>query len=378
MSAHAQKWTFRITPTRIVLMIIAAAAAAIAIWRLIVGLGPTTNLNDEWPWGLWIGFDVLCGVALAGGGYGTALIVHVLRIEKFNVIARSAMLSSMLGYIIVLIGLFLDIGQWFNFWRPFVSWGYTSVLFEVFWCVSLYTTIQVIEFGEIATERVGKKWHGFFVKIMPFLLIIGILLPTLHQSSLGGLYLIEVGKLHPLWWSPYIPLLFLMSSFFVGPAMVCIETYFSGRAFKHQVDVSILRSLARIGGVIMILYTLLKVWDFTVRGIWPYVFAGGLETNMFLLESIVGVIIPLIIIFGPWSKTRKGLLTYGVLTAVGLVLNRLNVVITGMVNYYGPGYFPAWTEITVTLGLVSGAILVYCFLVENFHIADHSEEKTAA
>lgn len=372
-------WTFRITPIRLIMIALAGLAVAIAIWRLFVGLGPTTNLNDQWPWGLWIGFDVLCGVALAGGGYGTAIIVYVLHIEKFNVIARSALLTSMLGYILVLAGLFLDIGQWFNFWRPFVSWGYHSVLFEVFWCVSLYTTIQVIEFGEIATERVAKKWHKLFKTIMPFLMIIGIILPTLHQSSLGALYLIEVGKLHPLWWSPYIPLMFLMSSFFVGPGMVAIETAIAGKAFNHSVDVKILRSLAKIGGVIMILYLALKFWDFTMRGIWPYVFAGGLESNMFLLEIILGVIIPIIIVFGPWSKTRAGLVTYGVLTGLGIVMNRLNVVITGMVNYYGPGYFPAWTEIVVTLGLVSGGILVYCFLAENFHIlGDEEEEKQVA
>lgn len=384
MSANAQQglnfkgWTFRITPIRIILILLAGLAAAIAVWRLVVGLGPTTNLTDEWPWGLWIGFDVLCGVALAGGGYGTAIIVHILHIEKFNVIARSAMLTSMLGYILVLIGLFLDIGQWFNFWRPFVSWGYHSVLFEVFWCVSMYTTIQVIEFGEIATERIAKPWHKTFKKMMPFLLIIGIILPTLHQSSLGGLYLIEVGKLHPLWWSPYIPLLFLMSSFFVGPAMICIETGLAGKAFNHQVDVKILRSLARIGGAVMILYLLLRFGDFTARGIWPYVFAGGLESNMFLLEIIGGVLIPLVIIFGPWGRTRKGLITYGILTALGIVLNRLNVVITGMVNYYGPGYIPAWTEIAVTVGLVAGGILVYCFLAENFRIIGHEEEEHAA
>jgi Ni/Fe-hydrogenase subunit HybB-like protein len=377
MSAHAQKWSFRITPARVLLMLLAGLAGAIAIWRLVVGLGPTTNLNNQWPWGLWIGFDVLCGVALAGGGYGTALIVHILHIEKFNSIGRSAMLSSLLGYLLVMAGLFLDIGQWFNFWRPFVSWGYHSVLFEVFWCVSLYTTVQILEFGEIATERVGKPFHNFFKKILPVLLIIGVILPTLHQSSLGGLYLIEVGKLHPLWWSPFIPVMFLMSSFFVGPAMVCVETALSGLAFGHKADLKVLRSLARIGGVIMVLYTALKIVDFSTRGIWPYVFAGGLESNMFLLEWVVGIIIPMIIVFGPWSKTRKGLVTYGALTAIGLIINRLNVVITGMVNYYGPGYIPAWTEIAVSVGLVAGGMLVYCFIVENFKIVDHSEKHHA-
>ncbi|MBM7854836.1 Ni/Fe-hydrogenase subunit HybB-like protein [Desulfohalotomaculum tongense] len=377
-ATNTQSWSFRLTPTRVLLFILAGMAAAIALWRLIVGLGPTTNLNDQWPWGLWIGFDVLTGVALAGGGYSTALIVHILHINKFNEIGRSAMLTSMLGYLLVMAGLFLDIGQWFNFWRPFVSWGYHSVLFEVFWCVSLYTTIQVIEFGEILTERVAKPWHKFFRKIMPFLLIVGVLLPTMHQSSLGGLYLIEVGKLHPLWWSPFIPLFFLMSSFFVGPAMVAVETSLAGRAYNHQVDLKVLRGLAKIGGTLMVIYLALKAIDFSNRDAWQYVFAGGLESNMFLLETIGGVIIPLIILISPWGKTRSGLVTYGALTALGVVVNRLNVVITGMVNYYGPGYIPAWTEIVVSAGLVAGGILAYCFIVENFNILGHHEEHEAA
>lgn len=378
MAAQAQKWSFKMTPVRMVMLVLAALAVAIAVYRLATGLGTTTNLNDQWPWGLWIGFDVLTGVALAGGGYSTALLVHVLHIEKFNVIARSAMLTSLLGYLLVMVGLFLDIGQWFNFWRPFVSWGYHSVLFEVFWCVSIYTTVQVIEFGEIATERVAKKWHKPLMKIMPFLLILGVLLPTLHQSSLGGLYIIEVGKLHPLWWSPLIPLFFLMSSFFVGPAMVCVETTLAGKALNHEVDPKILRSLIRIGGTLMVLYLILKFVDLVSRDALGYVFAGGLEANMFLLEMVVGIIIPIIICFGPWSKTRGGLFTFGLLTSVGLIINRMNVVFTGMHKALGPGYFPSWMEWTVSIGLVCGGVLVYLFIAENFNVLGHGEKQHEA
>lgn len=154
-----KNWTFKMTPVRKVLIGLAAICLVVVGYRLAFGLGNATNLNDQWPWGLWIGFDVLTGVALAGGGYSTALIVHILHRDQFKPIARSAMLTSLLGYLLVMGGLFLDIGQWFNFWRPFVSWGYHSVLFEVFWCVSLYTLIQVLEFSEIATEKIMKPWH---------------------------------------------------------------------------------------------------------------------------------------------------------------------------------------------------------------------------
>ncbi|MTI80279.1 MAG: Ni/Fe-hydrogenase cytochrome b subunit [Firmicutes bacterium] len=374
----AQKWSFKMTPVRMVMLALAALAVAIAIYRLATGLGTTTNLNDQWPWGLWIGFDVLTGVALAGGGYSTALLVHIMHINKFNVIARSAMLTSMLGYLLVMVGLFLDIGQWFNFWRPFVSWGYHSVLFEVFWCVSLYTMIQVIEFGEIATEKVAKSWHKPIKRIMPVLLILGVLLPTMHQSSLGGLYIIEVGKLHPLWWSPLIPLFFMMSSFFVGPAMVTIETTLAGKALGHHVENSILRSLVRIAGSLMVIYLALRIIDLANRSALGYVFAGGLESNMFLLEMVAGVIIPIIIAFSPWSASRSGLVTFGVLTASGVVINRMNVVFTGMYQALGPGYFPSWMEWAVTIGLVCGAVLAYLFIAENFNILGNHEEHEPA
>ncbi|GAB6182163.1 Ni/Fe-hydrogenase cytochrome b subunit [Desulfotomaculum defluvii] len=366
-------WKFTMTSTRKVLLLLAGLGIVCMLFRLAVGMGPTTNLNDQWPWGLWIGFDVLTGVALAGGGYGTAIIVHVLHRNKYHAIARSAMLTSLLGYLLVMAGLFMDIGQWFNFWRPFVSWGHTSVLFEVFWCVSCYTTVQVLEFGEVVTEKVGTKYHGMFKKALPVLMIIGIIFPTLHQSSLGALYLIMVDKLYPLWWSPYLGLLFLMSSFFVGPAMICVETALAGRAFKHEVPIHVLRGLVRISGVFMILYLGLKFFDLANRGVFNLMFKGNLEGNLFLLEIILGVIIPIFIAFSGLSNTRKGLVTFGVLVSGGLIFNRMNVVFTGMSAAIGGWYFPSIMEWAVSIGLVAIGCLVYCFAAENFNVLDHEE-----
>ncbi|AEF94897.1 Polysulphide reductase NrfD [Desulfotomaculum nigrificans CO-1-SRB] len=372
------KWKFRMTPTRKVLLLLGGLGIAVMIFRLATGLGLATNLNDHWPWGLWIGFDVLTGVALAGGGYGTAIIVHVLHRNKYHAIARSAMLTSLLGYLLVMAGLFMDIGQWFNFWRPFVSWGHTSVLFEVFWCVSCYTTVQVLEFFEIATEKVGTKYHSAFKKALPVLMIIGIIFPTLHQSSLGGLYLIMVDKLYPLWWSPYIGLMFLISSFFVGPAMICVETTLAGRAYNHEVPIPVLRGLVRISGVFMIIYLVLKFYDLANRGVFNLMFAGNLEGNLFLAEIILGVLIPIFIAFSGASSTRKGLLTFGILVSGGVILNRMNVVFTGMSKALGGWYFPSIMEWAVSIGLVSLGCLAYCFIAENFNILEHEHHKASA
>lgn len=371
------KWTFKMTPVRKVLIGLAAICLLVVGYRLAFGLGSATNLNDQWPWGLWIGFDVLTGVALAGGGYSTALIVHILHRNQFQPLARSAILTSLLGYLLVMGGLFLDIGRWFNFWRPFVSWGYHSVLFEVFWCISLYTMIQLLEFGEIATERVLKPFHRIIKKLMPVLLIIGVLLPTLHQSSLGGLYVIEVGKLHPLWWSMLLPPFFLLSSFFVGPAMISLETSLAGKAYNHEIPVSVLRSLIKIAGTVMLFYLVLKIGDLLYRNAFKWVFSGTLEGNMFLLEIVAGVIIPIIICFSSLSSTRKGLVAFGALTVFGVVLNRMNVVFTGMSKSLGGSYFPSVMEWVVSIGLVSIGILAYMFIVENFRILEKRHDHQA-
>ncbi len=354
-----KNWSFRMTPTRAVLIALAAIGGALMIARLVLGLGPTTNLNDQWPWGMWIGFDVLTGVALAGGGYSTCLMVNIMGIKKFAPIARAAMLTSLIGYLLVMVGLFMDIGRWFNFWRPFVSWGHTSILFEVFWCVSLYTTVQLLEFGEVATEKVGKRWHKVFKKMLPALLIIGVLLPTLHQSSLGSLYVIEIGKLYPLWWSVLLPVFFLLSS----------ESLLSARATGHKPEYGVLQSLIKVSGYLMVVYLVLKIIDLFYRGAAGLVFLGNLEGNMFLLEIIGGIIIPIIICFTPkLRKSKGGLAAFGILTVAGLVLNRMNVVFTGMSDYIGGSYFPSAIEWLVSIGLVAMGVLAYLFVVENFNI----------
>ena len=369
------QWSFRITPARLVLLALTAAAVAIVIVRMVLGLHAVTNLSDEWPWGLWIGFDVLCGVALAGGGYGTALLIHILHNKKLEAIARATLLTSLIGYILVVVGLFVEIGRWWNFWRPFWWWGHDSVLFEVFVCISLYTVVQTLEFCEIITEKVFKVFHKFFVMIMPFLLCVGVMLPTLHQSSLGELYVLMDGKLHLLWYSPYIFAFFFLSSFYVGPAMIAVESVLAYSAYRHVAPLPVLKTLARIGGSVMLLYLILKFADLAWHGNLPLLWEGSVESYAFLLEIGIGLVLPLTIVFSPLVNYRFWIIVYGFLTTLGVILNRMNVVITGMMGEAGSFYCPAITEVIVTLGLVTGGILAYMFLCENFNIfGDESHE----
>jgi Ni/Fe-hydrogenase subunit HybB-like protein len=363
------------TPYRAIMIFFVLLAVVVGLYRFAKGLGAVTNLSDEWPWGLWIGFDLLCGIALAGGGFSTALIVHVLHRDKYLPIARAALLTSLLGYIIALVSLFLDIGRWFNFWRPFFYWGYHSVLFEVFWCISLYTMVQVLEFGEIFFERVKcpslQKILHFF---MTPLLILGIVLPTLHQSSLGSLYIVAVDKLNPLWWSMIIPFFFVWSAFFLGPAMVTIEGTLAARAYNRTPELPVFSSLTKVTMWMMIIYFIVKVIDLSYRGVLGLAFNGSFESNMFLIEMIVFVLLPIVMYAVPSIRNQHwGVLTASVLVVAGVILNRMNVVFTGMAKSVGGSYFPSIWEFIMTIGMWSALILAYCFIVENFPILPKEE-----
>ncbi|OPX86764.1 MAG: putative Ni/Fe-hydrogenase 2 b-type cytochrome subunit [Pelotomaculum sp. PtaB.Bin104] len=376
-----KKWTFKLTPFRKVLLALVGIAVLVALYRLLVGLGPTTNLSDEWPWGLWIGFDLLCGIALAGGGFSTALIVHVLHKDKYLPIARAALLTSLIGYIISMVSLLMDIGRWTNFWRPFFYWGFHSVLFEVFWCISLYTTVQVLEFGDIFLER---------VKILPLkkilkpalipLTILGIVLPSLHQSSLGSLFIVTVDRLYPLWWSMLIPFFFVWSAFFLGPAMVTIEGTLAAKAYNRKPELPVFQSLTKVTMWMLIVYLIVKIFDLNYRGVTDMAFNGSFESNMFLIEMIAFVIVPIIMYAIPAIRTKLwGVVTASVLVVVGVVFNRMNVVFTGYANSVpGASYFPSIFEWMLTIGMWSGLILAYLFVVENFPILVTEEAEDEA
>lgn len=362
-------WKFTITPIRFILTGFVALCAAIIAVRLLTGFGLVTNLSDQWPWGLWIAFDDMVGVALAGGGYGSALLVYSFRYEKYAEVARGALLTSLFGYILVMVGLLLDIGQWHNFWRPMVSPGYTSVLFAVLVCVSIYVTVAGLQFFcEIVTERIGERVNRLAMKIVPGLIIIGILFPVIHQATLGGLFLILKSKMDPVWWSELMPLYFLLSSFFVGSAMLCLETELARRAYSHTIPVDVLKMLSRVGGRVMVAYALIRFGDLFYNGNFGLLFNGTFPSNMFWLEMIVGIFIPLGIIFSPLANRRGWLVTYGALTVAGVVLDRMNYVFTSMAPYHTAAYFPSVWEILISVGLVSLGCLIYCFIVENFNV----------
>ncbi len=367
-------WTFRLTRVRRVLLVLAVVGAAAGGFRLAFGLGAATNLTDRWPWGLWVWWDVLTGVALAGGGYSTALMVHFLGRERWRAVERGALLTSLIGYLLMCAGLFLDLGRWINVPRVALVWQLNphSVMFELFWCVSGYTVVQLVEFGYVFVERVrAPRLSRLLSRIYAPVLIVGITLPLLHQSALGSLYLLTKGSLDPLWWTMLLPLLFLASSFFVGPAMVTVESFLAARAHGHRPPVPVLAQMVRVAGYVMLAYLAVRLGDLAWRGVLPRILDGGVASNLLLVELGLGVLLPACVFLDARTGARPArLVTASTMVVLGVALNRANVVFTGMAaSAAGASYLPSLVELAVTVGLVAAGVLAYLFVVENFPIA---------
>ena len=247
--------------------------------RFTQGLGGATNLTDEFPWGLWIGFDVLCGVGLAAGGFVVAASVHIFNLHQYRSILRPAIVTAFLGYVLVIVGLMFDLGRPWNIWHPIVLyWNPHSVMFEVGWCVILYTTVLALEFSPMVFERLDLKRPQKILHAVTIpLVIIGVLLSSLHQSSLGSLYLIVPNKLYPLWYSSNLPYLFFVTAVAVGPAMVTIESFFSSRTFRREIELPILSKLGKVTAASLAVYLVLKIEDIIDMKLYDYVFAINFE-----------------------------------------------------------------------------------------------------
>jgi Ni/Fe-hydrogenase subunit HybB-like protein len=360
----------KLTFWRAVLVLVLAAGFYSTLLRFVKGLGAVTNLSDQFPWGIWIGFDVLCGVGLAAGGFTLAATVYVFHIERFHAVLRPSILTAFLGYALVAVALLFDLGKPYNIWHPLVMWNPHSVMFEVAWCVMLYLTVLALEFSPAVLERFRLHTSLRIVKAMTIpLVIVGVLLSTLHQSSLGSLFLIVPTKLHPYWYSPLLPVFFFISAVSVGIAMVIFESNLSSRAFGREIEMPLLEVLGRAMAVVLAIYGLLKFEDLWGRGALSHLREPSTETVLFLLEITLGLLIPLpLLLFRKVREDRDGLFAVAVLVITGFLLNRLNVSITGMEASSGVHYFPRWTEVAVTLSIVGVGFLLFSLAVRYLNV----------
>jgi Ni/Fe-hydrogenase subunit HybB-like protein len=352
---------YRFTSGRIILLILMAVGIVAGIYRLIVGLGATTNLSDAYPWGLWISFDVLTGVALAGGGFTISAAIYIFNIKKWEPLLRPAKLSAFVGYLIFIFGLFFDLGQPWRIWHPLVFWNTESVLFEVSWCVMLYTTVLAIDVFIMALERwKAEVWVNIFRNLYVFLIVAGIILSTLHQSSLGALYLLLPNKMSELWATGALGPLFFVSAIIGGMSMVALESLLSAKAYGRKPDMDVLTSLGKGLGITLVIYFAMRVTDLYARNV--TVWSLDWVHFLFYLEIFGAVALPALLLYFPEIRSsRSGLLWCSGLAAFGVLLNRFNVSLTSYLGYREFWYFPSIFEIIITVGLVAMAILIFDF-----------------
>lgn len=363
--------------TAISILCIWVAALYTLIRRFSEGLGAVTGMNDAAPWGLWIGADVFAGVALAAGGFVLAATVHIFRIDRFKPILRPTVLTAFLGYMLVAVALFIDIGRPLSWWHPLVMWQHHSIMFEVTWCVILYSTVLAIEISPVVLERLGLTRVLKVVKIATIPVVIaGVILSTMHQSSLGSLYLIVPAKLYPLWYSPLLPVFFLMSAVAAGMCVIIVESFFSAKILKRGLESVLMRDLGRAASIILFLYVAIKFSDLVVRGAWDLVLEQNLQSRLFLLEMLGGAALPAIMLsFRKLRKMPRALLGASLLVMMGVVLNRVNVCWIGMSVGDQLSYIPTWMEISVSLAFVTAGTIAFFLAVHYLPVFPDIEEE---
>jgi Ni/Fe-hydrogenase subunit HybB-like protein len=373
-----------LTPFNVVAGIILAVGLVILAVRFTGGLAATTNLTDDTPWGLWTGFK-LCGVALSAGGFVSSTAVYVLGARRYEPIVRPAILTGFLGYFLVVLGLLIDLGRPWRLAYPFfVQAGPSSALFEVGLCVALYLTVLFLESTPAAFEWLGwKRWRALVKSLTVGLTILGLILSTLHQSTLGALYTITPTRLHPLWYSTYLPVHFFVSAVAAGASMVIVVSALSQRVFRHQVELTdqqldrLTLGLAKAASIVLAVYFSVKVVALVHDDTWRLL--GTSWGAWYLTEIITFVVLPCIT-FAVANRERRPRLarSAAAVTVIGVALNRFNVSVIAF-NWTLPAearYTPHWMEIWMTVALVTFAVVAFRWIANRMPILyEHPEWK---
>ena len=366
-----------LTPFNIISIPVILTGLGILVVRFIYGLSSVTNLSQEHPWGLWLGFDVVTGVALAGGAYVITFVVYVMRVDKYQSIVRVTVLNGLLAYMFYGGALLFDLGRPWNAMNPFIgnSFGFASVLFLICWHFALYMVAAFVEFSPVIAEWLGlEKTRKFLKSLTVGTVILGVTLSLLHQSGLGALFLMAKPKIHPLWWSQFTPVLFFVSSIYAGLAMIIFEGTISHGVFKHLINPKshhsfedIVFGLAKGAAITMFVYYVFKALLFIHEKQWDLINSGW--GYWYLLEVIGFVLIPAFMFaFGFKHRSLNIIKVASVLALLGVILNRLNVSIICFQWYEAVRYYPSWQEITVTLMVIFSEIWIFRWVVNRMPV----------
>jgi Ni/Fe-hydrogenase subunit HybB-like protein len=368
------KW---LTPFNVISIPVILTGVVIVIYRFIFGLGAVTNLSQDFPWGFWLGFDVVTGVALAAGAYVITFVVYVMKVEKYAPIVRVTILNGLLAYIFYAGALVFDIGRPWNAFNPYIgnSFGFSSIMFLICWHFLLYMVAAFVEFSPVIAEWAHWEKARKFLKGMTLVtVILGITLSLLHQSGLGGLFLMAKPKIHPLWWSEFIPILFFVSSIYAGLAMIIFEGTITHRVFSalippemHHSHDDIVFGLAKGAAIVMFFYYFLKALLFIHDKQWALI--NDVWGYWYLVEVLGFVLVPAIMFaFGFKHRSLNIVKVAAVMAILGIVMNRLNVSIIAFRWYAEVHYIPSWQEIMVTLMIIFSEIWIFRWFVTRMPV----------
>jgi Ni/Fe-hydrogenase subunit HybB-like protein len=343
------------------LLLLTLLGVGLAVYRMVVGLGATSNMNDDYPWGIWITVDIFI-IPAAGAAFTTAFMTYFLRRRQYHDIVRPAILVGFLGYSVVALLLIMDIGRWHQAYNVFIP-AYINIhsfLWEIALCVTLYTLVLVLENGPTYLERWGIQNP---IRLITSAIVIiagaGVVLSALHQSSIGSMFLIMEHKLHHLWWSPALPVFYFVQAVFGGLAMAACVAYVTWSGLALKVDEALILRIGRVVRWVLVSYALIRTVDTLMAGEFGDLFTSGIFSVLVLTEIIIGVFAPLAILFSRYAKTVEGVYFSGIFILTGLLLNRLVMSGLGLAVPTQQTYVPHWMELMITVGFVSGALLVF-------------------
>ena len=355
----------------LILLAIALLGLFFIAKRFISGIGAVSGMNDGYPWGIWIAFDVVIGTSFACGGYALALLIYVFKKGEYSPLLRPALLTSLFGYTLAGLSVIVDLGRYWQAYNIILP-GHAnlhSVMFEVAVCIASYVLVLWVEITPAFLERFGKeRVRRRLSDILFFFIALGVLLPTMHQSSLGTMILMAGQKLSPLWRTAFLPLLFLLTAITMGYAVVVFEACLSGIGFKHPVEKRLLEKISAFMPWILAAYLLIRIEDVNLRDALPLAVAGDVQGNMFLLENLL-IAVPMLLLFYPNNRRRLPLVFLSALSMMsGGALYRFNTYVTGFDPGTGWHYFPTVAEICITLAMVAIELMCYLWLVKRLPI----------
>ena len=341
------------------------AAVVATVVRFSTGIASIANINQAYPWGWWVGFDMLTRIALGGVGFTMATAGEIFDIKGFRPVVRAALLVGLLWYLTYAAVLMVELGRPWMVWIVFFSWAPTSAMYEVALCAVSYITILVLEFSPLVLTRLGWTMPVRWINAVYLLIVItGVSLSSLHQSSLGTLLLLLPTKVNPLWHSELLPVLFLLSAIMAGPAMMIVEHVLATHFLRLQPRMDVLRSLTRGLTVLVVVYLVLRLGDVLYRGVGDATLSFGFEARWFWLEIVVGLLAPLALLLVPnIDRNKWGMFAAAACVLIGVVLNRLNAAVVTMRVHSWETYRPAITEVLISVGAVAGMVLAYIYLV---------------